>query len=231
MPFNPSNLNDYTETTPSTIPAREPAETTPKQQLNVWDKYKGVAFGVTALAFILYQMNVVPFNYFIASLAAVIILYLYSQMQEHGLFGKAISIKVPEVLDEAEKIRELFLDKPGWRLRFHSVHGANPHGARSHEPFTVYYRFRKWNDEYNAFVDWVIVKQSVLDKTNKNYGVLDVDVYTYKPIETRTLTWSGASKALTDYSPPTVISPIVERPVVRATPGEEGEEGEEYEGE
>lgn len=212
-------------------PAEEKKETPERMERTdqtVWHKYKNWLFGGIIAAFIAYQTNVIPFNYFLIAPIVTIAVYLYSEAQRRGLIGAAIKYRLPDVLDEAERIRNLLLEYKGWRLEFDSVHGAGEHGARAHEPFVIYYRFRKWNEETQDYTDWVIVKQSVLDKNNKNCGIIDIKPLKYKPVETKTSSWSGAPKELGEYAPQ-VIYRTVEKPIVRTTGEEEGELSEEYE--
>lgn len=205
----------------------ETEERVERAEQTIWNKYKNWLFIGIIAAFIAYQANIISFNYFLIAPIITIIVYLYSEAQRRGLIGPAIRYQLPEVLDEAERIRNLLLERKGWRLEFDSVHGAGEHGARAHEPFVIYYRFRKWNEQTQDYTDWVIVKQSVLDRNNKNCGIIDIKPLRYKPVETRTSSWSGAPKELGEYAPQ-IIYRTVEKPIVRTT-GEEEEVPEEYE--
>lgn len=197
--------------------------------LTIWDKYKNALLLLVFLAFIAYELNIIQnFNFVIFSLILVVTAYLYSQGQKRGLFGKeVVPYKFPDVCEEAEKIRNHLLERKGWRLEFEGVVGENKHGEKAHQPFVLYYFFRKYNEEKGIYCDWVQVKQSVFEREKKGLGIIDIEVLPHKPVETSRRSRSGAMLFSERYLPSQVVYKPVEKYVVRA-PSEEEEEQEEW---
>ncbi|MHA1835266.1 MAG: hypothetical protein ACTSV7_14925 [Candidatus Baldrarchaeia archaeon] len=196
----------------------KPKEEVTRAEETVWHKYKNLLFIFVAGTFIAYQLGAAPLNLFIGMLIITIIVYLYSQAEKRGIFG--IGYRLPDVLEEAEKIRNLLLEVKGWRLELDAVLGHDEYGPHANTPLVIYYRYRKYNEETGGYTDWLIVKQSVFDRNNKNCGIVDIKPLSYKPIETRKNSWSGAIKA-GGYYGPEIIYKTVEKPIIRAPPEEE----------
>lgn len=203
---------------------RKPTEEKPVS-LTLWQKYKNLLIGLTLLAFIFYGLNIVHINYVIIMAVITIVVYLYSQAQERGFFG-AVKYQLPDLLDEAEKIANLLLTYYGWRLVLERIEPFGKHTSRAHEPLVVYYLFRKYNKKTQVYDRWVVVAQSVLDKDKKNCGIISIDEYAFRPVETPARTWSGVKTG--EYLLPTTptITRIIERPVIRAPAEGEEEFGE-----
>jgi len=210
-------------------PAKEPekkeeVEETPRAKQTVWDKYKNKLFWILGGTFLAFQLNLVPsFNYVIFVAIIIAVVYLYSQAEARGWFGGAVPYKFADVLDEADKIANLLLERKGWRLIFERVEPQGKYGHKAHEPFIIYYLYRMYNKKTHAYDLWLLVAQSVLDKDRKNCGITELRVFPYNPVETAEKSWSGVPLGEKYMPTAPIVTRVIERPVARAPPSEEEE--------